>query len=360
REVGSGGGGVRAIVLLDALGDFEGEGEGGGALASADLGLGSGLGAGEEVGELALEGFALFDGNGFPQDFASGEFADESGVGGGEELGEEGALFLVGFGEAVDEAFLAHVVEGEVAVLLEDADFPESLGADARGGEVGDAAVFEAESGVGDVLATAEDGDADGVDGVKRGANQVEDDFEVVDHEIQHDADFGAAIGVGGEAVAFDETGLMQAGFEGGENGVEAFDVPDLEGEVLRLGQGDECLRVGGAFGDGLFNEHVFPALEQARTDGVMEGGGGGDGGGVNGFDEFLEGGGRAGAVGGGDLASGVEIGVVDAGEIGSCDFREDARVKASDVAGADDSDTRVHGGYGERERGVRQAGGRP
>ena len=64
----------------------------------------------------------------------------------------------------MDAAFLGLVVEGEVGVVLEDAEFAEFFGADAAGGDIGDAASFEADACVGDVFASGEDGDADGVD----------------------------------------------------------------------------------------------------------------------------------------------------------------------------------------------------
>ncbi len=47
---------------------------------------------------------------------------------------------------------------------LEEAEFADSLGGDAAGGEVGDAAVFEFEADVGDVDFLREDGQAYGSD----------------------------------------------------------------------------------------------------------------------------------------------------------------------------------------------------
>ena len=105
---------------------------------------------------MVFEGFAFLDGDGLAFDFFTIELHDDA------------VLFLV--------------IQREVSVFLEDANFPEFIAADAAGGDVGYAAVFEAEADIGDVFTFAEDGDADGVHAEDGGADEVEDDFDIMNH----------------------------------------------------------------------------------------------------------------------------------------------------------------------------------
>ena len=306
------------------ISDLEGDAEGFGAFLAGDDGAFALAGALDEGGDFEFEGFVFFDFDGFANDLV--------------------AVF------AVDPAALVLVVEGEVAVGLEDADFAHFLGADAGGGEVGDAAVFEFEAGVGDVLALHENRDADGVDVDEGALHQVEDDFDVVDHEIEHDADVDAAIGEGGEAVGFNEAGGIKALFELAEDGVESLDMADLEDGVVGLGEVDEELGLGVAFGDGFFDEDVAAFSEEDFADGTMVDGGDGDGGGVHGVGEGMKIGDDGDVILGGEFFGAGGVGVVDASEdeagvtVGG-EFGHDADVVAADGAAAGDAD--AEGGLG-------------
>ncbi len=59
------------------------------------------------------------------------------------------------FGKAIDGPFLPHIIEGEVCVFLKDANFTKPLWADSGNGEIGDTAVFEAQTRIGNVFAFA-------------------------------------------------------------------------------------------------------------------------------------------------------------------------------------------------------------
>jgi hypothetical protein len=307
---GSGGG-----VGGDEAGDLQGEVEGGGGLAAGDLGLAAGAGAVGEGGKLAAEGFVLLDGHGFLDDLGAGAAEDLS------------CLFLV--------------VEGQVAIFLEHADLAEFLWADSRGGDIGDAAVLEAEAGIGDVLAAGEDWHAYGVDGHDGGADEVEDDLEVMDHEVQHHADICGAVGEGREAVCLDEARVGEAVFEFGQHGVEAFDMADLEDAACLMGELDQGEGVSELVCDGFFHEHVEACMEELGSDIEVGGGGGGDGGGVAACGELLEG--RGGGVGEADLSGHlvelVRAGVPDRGELDAREGGEDSGVVSADGTDADHAD---------------------
>ena len=119
-----------------------------------------------------------------------------------------------------------------------------------------------------------------------------------MDHEIEHDADVGAASRVGGEPVGLDEAGAGQLFLERVEGGVEALDVADLEHEFLGLGERDERLGLLGVVGDRFLDEDVFAEREEERADLVMRDGGRGDGGGVDLLGELAGGGEGLHAVG--------------------------------------------------------------
>ena len=83
---------------------------------------------------------------------------------------------------AIDLAALILVIEREIRVFLKNSNLAHPLGADAAGGHVCHAAVFKMKPRVCDVLAIAEHGHADGVDTPKRRADEMQNNFEIVNH----------------------------------------------------------------------------------------------------------------------------------------------------------------------------------
>ncbi len=160
-----------------------------------------------------------------------------------------------------------------------------------------------------------------------------------MDHQVQHDADVGAATGVGGEAVGFDELGAGELGFEGAQGGVEAFDVADLEDEFLFLGDANQFAGLGGVVGNRFFDEEMAAFIKKQGADLVVGAGRGGDGDGFALFSGLFDGGELFDVVLGGDAGPDVGILVVDADEFGIGDLGIDAGVLAADMAHADDSD---------------------
>lgn len=227
---------------MDLTGDFQGQFDGLAGGFAGDHGGGAGADGMDEAFEFEFKRFFFLEGYRFADDAFATEFADDGGITGREEFFEQGGFFLMVAGDAVDETFLSAVIEGEVTghgTGAEDADFAEALGADTAGGEVGDATVGEPEAGVGDIFGLAEDVDADGIDMSHGRFNKRQDKIEVVDHQVENDADISAASGVGGEAMGFDEAGIGGHGLEVSEDRVEAFDVTDLENTVVIVGEFD-------------------------------------------------------------------------------------------------------------------------
>jgi len=311
-----------------------------------------GVDAFDEVLEFEFEGFFFFDGGGFADDAFAAEFADDGGVFGEEEFFKEAGFFFAVAGDAVDVAFLGAVIEGDVSgggAAAEDADFAHAFGADAAGGEVGDAAVGETEAGVGDVFAFAEDVDADGVNTGDGAFDEGEDDVEVVDHKVEGDADVGAAGRVRGEAVGFDETGFGGDGFEVFEDGIEAFDVADLEDEIFFLGEADEFGGLVGVVGHRFFDEDVLAGFEEFLRDVEMGGGGSDDAGGVAVGNRFVGAREGSGVMFVGDFFGGLGVDVENAGELdfaGGGEFGVEAGVFLAEGTCSEncDADWRRHG----------------
>ena len=57
-----------------------------------------------------------------------------------------------------------------------------------------------------DVFSMGEDGNADGVDSLKWGLHEMEQDFQVVNHDVKDNANVHATLGKGRESVYFDES----------------------------------------------------------------------------------------------------------------------------------------------------------
>src|SRR5947207_1326835 len=94
----------------------------------------------------------------------------------------------------VNLAALILIIERKVGVLLKDANLPHSLGADSTGGDVGNAAARKSQSRVGNIFPAAKDGHAHGIDALDRRPHQMQNDFQIMNHEIEDDADISAAI----------------------------------------------------------------------------------------------------------------------------------------------------------------------
>jgi hypothetical protein len=242
-----------------------------------------------------------------------------------------------------DEQVLAGVVDGDVLVGLEEAEFADALGGDAAGGEVGDAAGVELDACVGDIDLGGEDGEADGVDFADGRVGEVEDDVEVVDHEVEDDVDVEGAGAEDAEAVGLEEHGSVDAGFERGDGGVEAFEVADLNEAVVLVGEVDELICLGESGGDGFFDKQVQACCEQGGGYVEVGGGGNADRGGVErgGSEALLDGGKDRDTGLSGSAGVRFDDGRESHGEAGGLEFSVDADVISSKGAGAADSDTK-------------------
>src|SRR5206468_4526746 len=137
---------------------------------------------------------------------------------------------------SVDFAALILVVEREICVLLKDANLTEPLGTDTARCNIGYATVFKMQPRIGNVFAPAKNGHTDCVDAPKRRAHKVQNNFQIMDHQIEDDTDIGAALGVRRKPMRFNEPGMGQMRFECPQNRIEPFHVADLQNEAATRG----------------------------------------------------------------------------------------------------------------------------
>ena len=87
---------------------------------------------------------------------------------------------------------------------------------------------------IGDVVAAGEHRHADRIDRGERPADQLLDQVDVVDHQVEHHVDVGAALLEGREPVRFDEQGPVEHVGERQQRGIEALEMADLEDPLAR------------------------------------------------------------------------------------------------------------------------------
>src|SRR5580698_2841122 len=93
---------------------------------------------------------------------------------------------------------------------LEEAEFADALGADAAGGEVGDAAVLELYPDICDVDLVGEHGETDCADFAHWRGDEAQDDVEVVDHQVEDDVYIERAGGKDAKPVRLEEHGFVE------------------------------------------------------------------------------------------------------------------------------------------------------
>ena len=302
---------------LNEAGDFERHVKGGGSLESADFWLLASRCAFDKGGEFTLERFILFDFDFF--------------------FGDGHAVF------AIDPAALILIVEGKIGVALKNADLAEAFGTDAARGDVGDTAILKPDPCVGDVFAARQHGYADGIDRGDGRVHEMQNDLEVMDHEIKNDPDVEAALGKGRETMALDELRRVEPSLELAHDRIKSLDVTDLEDTTLFRGEGDHGFSIIDRVGDGFFHEDVFTGGKQHRRDFPVRHGRGRDRGGIDPLDKLPDAADGHGSELFGELAGVIEIGIVDRDEIGLFETGVDTLVIPTNGSDPDDSDFDTH-----------------
>ncbi len=73
----------------------------------------------------------------------------------------------------------------------------------------------------------------------------MENDVEVVNHQIEDDVHIRSPFEEGVQTVGFDEERRSHHGSEGGDRRIEPLDEADLEDQIFRIGQGNQFIGLG-------------------------------------------------------------------------------------------------------------------
>jgi hypothetical protein len=164
--------------------------------------------AAHKMAKLQLQRLLLGDRNGLAHDAASSEFHHDRSIARVEEFLQQGTLLLVPFRQPKDVTALRPVIQRDVRRLRpagEHADLAQALRAHPARGEVGDAAVGEPQTCVGDVLAPTQDRDADGIHRHHWRVDERQNHIQIVDHQVEHHSDVRAPRRVGRQPVRLNE-----------------------------------------------------------------------------------------------------------------------------------------------------------
>ena len=172
-----------------------------------------------------------------------------------------------------------------------------------------------------------------------------------MDHEVEDDVDVEGARAEDAEAVCLEEHGAVEVGLDGGNGGIEALEVSDLQDALFSAGQIDQGVGFLDGGGDGFFDEQVDARMEEFCGNLGVRRRGHADGGGVDveaaamerveacldgrkdGSVPLLA---QAGGEGGVALDDGCEF---DGNGGGGGELAIDAQVIESEGAGSDDRD---------------------
>ena len=165
-----------------------------------------------------------------------------------------------------------------------------------------------------------------------QGKHQV----DIVNHQIEHDADVAGSSGVGAEALSADELRLQGAGLDLLKRGIEAFDVADLQQCLVLRGQADEGVGLAQVQGQRFLDQQVNVPLEEFRSDNAVLEGGNDDARGIDEIEQRLK-------IGKGQraqpLGNGLGLDMVDVGDSDELDLRQrrqDAGVFLAQMSDAD------------------------
>jgi hypothetical protein len=140
-----------------------------------------------------------------------------------------------------------------------------------RSRDVGHATIDEAQPRVGDVDLGRKHCRAHGVQRLDVAAHDALHDVDVVDHQVEHHVDVGAALLEWRQPLAFDEARRSQQRLGRDHRGIEAFQVAHLQHAAVAFGELQQRARLRHRDGDGFFHQHMDAAGEQRAGDLVMQ-----------------------------------------------------------------------------------------
>ena len=120
----------------------------------------------------------------------------------------------------------------------------DTLAADAARGQVGDASIVETDAGVGDIHAFAEYRDPDRFNRRRRRPAQIEEQIQVVNHQVEYDIDVEAASGKLRQTMHLNEARRRDEPARDHDRRIVALRMAYRKQRPTAGGGSDECIRV--------------------------------------------------------------------------------------------------------------------
>ncbi len=161
-------------------------------------------------------------------------------------------------------------------------------------------------------------------------------DVQIVDHQIEDNADVGRAECVTPGPRRFDQPRILHQRPHAGQRRIELLDVPDLQHGAVPVSGPDEFLRLSHVDRQWLLDEQVNAMPQQIHADRMVQTGGGRDDGGVDLADHIaIVGDGRNLCLGGSEPAR-FHRWIGHGDEFGAFDVLEQAGVNSAQMPTAD------------------------
>src|SRR5690348_13392014 len=98
----------------------------------------------------------------------------------------------------------------------------------------------------------------------------MQNDFEIMDHEIQNDTNVCAAFRIRAEPMRFNKPRVRQISFKSAQNRIEALDMTYLQNQLIASSRVSQFRSMRSVVGDWLFHEHVFAIGEKRPRNVIM------------------------------------------------------------------------------------------
>jgi hypothetical protein len=185
----------------------------------------------------------------------------------------------------------------------------------------------------------AEETDTDRRNRTHRGVDHGEQHIQVVNHEVEHDADIGRTECVRGKPLGIDELGADRHLLECAQSRIESLDMADLQDGPAGAGVFDESFRLGSGRSHRLFHQCGDASREEWAGHFAVQDGGDRDGDGVYEVEHRSVVAEPSCAALRCDRLSLLSSRIGDGDELDARHCRENSRVVLAQVADAHDSD---------------------
>ena len=182
-------------------------------------------------------------------------------------LDPRGAEILPAVLEAIEVSVALGEIEREVAGRLEDAQFARALARDPARRDHRHGAVGELDARVRDVDMRRENRHAGRAHLAHLGAHQLENEIEIVNHEIEDYRHVGAARLERGQTLGLQIARLLEIRHRRAHRPIEALDVPHLERHPVLTRRMHQLFRARQRVGERFLDQRGQPTLQHRQAD---------------------------------------------------------------------------------------------